>query len=103
MFSFTVFKRVLCHTYVVRLALLGIRDEAPVDHAVYHAVALQRADRVLSAVAPFVSVSFWWCQDFGVVRLDIRGYIGHAAVAHLHCVSVENFVKLVTFFEMLVD
>ena len=66
-FSFTVFERILGHTYVFHVTFSRVGDKSMINHVVDHAVALQGADCVFSAVALFVDGSFTWCRNFRVV------------------------------------
>ena len=53
------------------VAFLRVRDESSVNHAVRHAVTLQGARCVFSAVTHFRGGVFWWVQNLHVVRLDV--------------------------------
>ena len=50
LFSFTVFKRTLRHSYVVRLRFVWIRYQSSVHHVIGQAITLQRASIWISAV-----------------------------------------------------
>ena len=60
---------------------------------------------MVSTVAePWVSAGYYrFVEDAVVMALDCIFYILHAALAYLRIVSVENFVELRPFGEMLVD
>ena len=55
---------------------------------------------LLSAIA-WQSIFYRCINQLLIIRLDDVGYILGAAVAHLHCVLIKYFVKLVGGWEVV--